>query len=127
MGSLVPSFSARTAIPGVPGQPNPPKWPNTVKVFSPRSSKIGKQLHKLYETQQAIFGDGRLAVLFKPGRYTDNVPVGYYTTVHGLGSSPEDVVFEGRQGDLALWCVAAYQCPDLSRIPALRPSASLCR
>jgi hypothetical protein len=98
MGSLVPSFSARTAIPGVPGQPNPPKWPNTVKVFSPRSSKIGKQLHKLYETQQAIFGDGRLAVLFKPGRYTDNVPVGYYTTVHGLGSAPEDVVFEGNSG-----------------------------
>ena len=69
-----------------------------MKVFSPRSSKIGKQLHKLYETQQAIFGDGRLAVLFKPGRYTDNVPVGYYTTVHGLGSAPEDVVFEGNSG-----------------------------
>ena len=46
-------------------------------------------------------GTARYALLFKPGTYgTDAAPlqvkVGYYTEVSGLGSSPSDVVINGK-------------------------------
>jgi hypothetical protein len=46
------------------------------------------------------FGQGRFAVLFKPGTYGSvedplNFQVGYYTDVIGLGASPDDVVING--------------------------------
>jgi hypothetical protein len=40
-------------------------------------------------------GTARYAVLFKPGRYEVNAKLGYYTTVAGLGSSPDDVDIHG--------------------------------
>jgi hypothetical protein len=36
--------------------------------------------------------------LFKPGKYSVDVPVGYYTTVHGLGGNAADVEFIGAKG-----------------------------
>ena len=36
--------------------------------------------------------------MFKPGTYTVDVPVGYYTQVLGLGDSPDDVIFSGSKG-----------------------------
>ena len=44
------------------------------------------------------FSSSRYAFLFKPGKYTIDVPVGFYTQVLGLGASPEDVVFAGDKG-----------------------------
>jgi hypothetical protein len=44
------------------------------------------------------FSDERYAFLFMPGTYTVDVPVGFYTTVHGLGETPSDVVFGGPKG-----------------------------
>ena len=44
------------------------------------------------------FVDSRYALMFKPGTYTVDVPVGYYTQVLGLGDSPDDVVFSGSKG-----------------------------
>jgi hypothetical protein len=41
------------------------------------------------------FGAERYAVLFKPGAYTVDANLGYYTTVAGLGQSPEDVQITG--------------------------------
>jgi hypothetical protein len=46
------------------------------------------------------FGDGRFALLFKPGTYGSPAhplifQVGYYTTVAGLGLNPTDVVING--------------------------------
>ncbi|HEY2672105.1 MAG TPA: adenylyl cyclase [Rugosimonospora sp.] len=40
-------------------------------------------------------GTARYAVLFKPGTYTVNANLGYYTTVAGLGLSPDDVDIHG--------------------------------
>jgi hypothetical protein len=45
------------------------------------------------ETNQ--FGERRDAILFKPGVYDVTVDVGFYTSVSGLGLSPDDVVIEG--------------------------------
>lgn len=44
------------------------------------------------------FSTARYAFLFAPGTYTADVPVGFYTTIHGLGETPESVVFSGDKG-----------------------------
>ena len=44
------------------------------------------------------FSSTRVAFFFKPGTYNVDVPVGYYTSVYGLGSFPDDVVFNGSMG-----------------------------
>lgn len=44
------------------------------------------------------FSDNRYAFLFAPGEYTADIPVGFYTSVYGLGDSPDDVVFNGAKG-----------------------------
>jgi len=41
------------------------------------------------------FGQERYAVLFKPGNYNQDVNVGFYTQVLGLGRSPADVTING--------------------------------
>jgi hypothetical protein len=43
----------------------------------------------------AQFNTVRHAFLFKPGAYTVDVQVGYYTSVAGLGLSPDDVTING--------------------------------
>jgi predicted heme/steroid binding protein len=47
---------------------------------------------------QGQFSDKRFAFLFKPGKYSVDVPVGYYTQVAGMGNSPEDVSFLSAKG-----------------------------
>jgi hypothetical protein len=44
---------------------------------------------------ESEFNRNRYALLFKPGKYTLDVKVGYYMQVLGLGKSPEDVVIIG--------------------------------
>jgi hypothetical protein len=44
---------------------------------------------------QPDFGPARHALLFAPGEYKVDVPVGYYTQVLGLGASPDDVHIAG--------------------------------
>jgi hypothetical protein len=44
------------------------------------------------------FSTERYAFLFKPGSYDIDCPVGYYTTIHGLGTAPTDVVFTSPKG-----------------------------
>ena len=38
-----------------------------------------------------LYTSSRAALLFKPGAYAVDVPVGYYTSVHGLGATPGEV------------------------------------
>jgi hypothetical protein len=75
----------------------PDLGPN-VFVYDPTTpvAQIQAKLDQLY-TQQANnqFGTERYAVLFKPGQYAVNANLGYYTTVAGLGLSPEDVAITG--------------------------------
>jgi hypothetical protein len=44
------------------------------------------------------FSSNRYAFLFAPGVYSVDIPVGFYTSVYGLGDSPDDVVFNGAKG-----------------------------
>jgi hypothetical protein len=41
------------------------------------------------------FGNGRYALLFKPGTYDLNLRIGYCTHVLGLGQTPDDVTIKG--------------------------------
>jgi hypothetical protein len=70
-----------------------------VHVFGPESKApdINATVQSLYANQD-LYQDRHAALLFKPGRYSVDVPVGYYTTVHGLGAAPSDVVFDGPAG-----------------------------
>ncbi|RAG87257.1 hypothetical protein DN069_01600 [Streptacidiphilus pinicola] len=74
-----------------------PFGPN-VLVFDPSMSaaSIQSQINSVYSQQQSNqFGTSRYAVLFKPGSYNVDVPVGFYTQVLGLGQSPDDTTITG--------------------------------
>lgn len=45
--------------------------------------------------QKSQFGTGRYTLLFMPGTYDVSFDIGYYTSVAGLGLSPDDVTFNG--------------------------------
>lgn len=53
--------------------------------------------------ERAEFGDGRVAILLKPGRYPLDLDVGFYTHVAGLGLSPDDVAIDGHVHCEADW------------------------
>jgi hypothetical protein len=60
------------------------------------SATIQTQIDKIYATQRRNeFGPERNAILFLPGSYTVDVPIGFYTQVLGLGASPDSVQITG--------------------------------
>lgn len=94
---LALALVSAAAAPAAAATPQPDFGPN-VLVFSPSMSaaSIQQQIDRVYALQQhSEFGPGRYAFLFLPGHYRVNVPIGYYTQVIGLGSSPNDVVIAG--------------------------------
>jgi hypothetical protein len=69
-----------------------------VFVFNPSmpAAEIQAQIDKAYAIQEhSEFGSARYAFLFLPGNYKVDVPVGFYTEVIGLGSTPDDVHITG--------------------------------
>ena len=77
-----------------------------VLIFDPSmsSSEVQTQVDTVFQTQQSNqFGQQRYALFFKPGAYSANVQVGFYTTVHGLGSTPDAVTITGGVNVTATW------------------------
>jgi hypothetical protein len=75
-----------------------PDFGPNVFVFDPSmsSSSIQNQINSVYNSQQSSeMGTGRYAMLFKPGTYNVDVPVGFYTQVLGLGQSPTQTTITG--------------------------------
>jgi hypothetical protein len=69
-----------------------------VLLFNPSmpSATIQAQIDKVYATQRRNeFGPERNAILFLPGEYNVDVPIGFYTQVLGLGASPDSVHITG--------------------------------
>lgn len=69
-----------------------------VLVFRPSmpAAEIQKQIDRVYAIEQhSEFGPARFALLFLPGKYHVNIPIGFYTQVLGLGASPEAVEIDG--------------------------------
>jgi hypothetical protein len=83
-------------------KPNPPVFPESVVVFGPDDRNITEHMaarsEVLNDRARGHFSSERLAFLFKPGRYDVEAKIGYYTSVTGLGASPDDVVFAGERG-----------------------------
>ncbi|MBQ1110847.1 discoidin domain-containing protein [Streptomyces sp. 404i] len=68
-----------------------------VHVFDPSTPDIQGKVDAIFEQQEeAQFGSGRHALLFKPGTYNDlNAQIGFYTQIAGLGLNPNDTTFNG--------------------------------
>ncbi|MFF0119805.1 discoidin domain-containing protein [Micromonospora arida] len=84
---------------------NPNLGPNTF-VFDPSTptSTIQSRLNTIFTQQETNqFGPQRYAVLFKPGTYTADVNLGFFTQVAGLGMSPDDVNLNGHVRAEAFW------------------------
>jgi hypothetical protein len=89
------AFAIASAAAATPAAPD--LGPN-VLIFnrSMPPETIQAQIDKVYATQHHNeFGPERNAILFLPGDYTVDVPIGFYTQVLGLGASPDSVHITG--------------------------------
>lgn len=89
-------------------EPNPPQWPKSVVLIRPTDDpqSIRERLEATQDSYHADhgtftsdhhFSPRRLAVLFAPGTYNQvRFQVGYYVQVTGLGRSPDQVRFVGK-------------------------------
>ncbi|XHM64245.1 coagulation factor 5/8 type domain-containing protein [Streptomyces nigra] len=112
--TLLGAAAAATAAPVVLGPasraaaaPAPRKKPRAlpgggdlgpnVLVFDPSTPGIQDRLDEVFRQQEsAQFGTGRYALLFKPGTYSGlNAQLGFYTSIAGLGLSPDDTTING--------------------------------
>ena len=76
----------------------PPNFGPNVILFAPSmpSAAIQQQIDKIYAIQQhSEFGTARFALLFQPGEYKLDIPIGFYTEIAGLGASPDAVHITG--------------------------------
>jgi hypothetical protein len=83
---------------GCTGQSNTPNFGPNVDIFDPSmsSSTIQTTLNNVFNTQKLNqFGEQRFALLFKPGTYSVQANIGYYTSIAGLGRNPDDVTING--------------------------------
>jgi hypothetical protein len=81
-----------------PAQSNTPNFGPNVDIFDPSmsSSSIQSTLDSVFNTQKLNqFGTQRYALLFKPGTYSVEANIGYYTSIAGLGQNPDDVTING--------------------------------
>lgn len=87
-------------------EPNPPQWPDSVQIIR-ETDDMESVLAALKTTEDGWndeyeawssdhhFSSRRHALLFAPGTYKNLTwQVGYYVQVAGLGTSPDDVMFE---------------------------------
>jgi hypothetical protein len=107
-------------------EPNPPNWPNSVIVLAPDMShetiaalvkptqdsiETGKtnprDVNKILYNAERHFVEDCYALLFAPGTYTNDIEVGYYTQLAGLGAKAEDVIFKD--------CNYGPYCPALRK------------
>ncbi|WP_431676971.1 RICIN domain-containing protein [Kitasatospora sp. KL5] len=102
-GTAAQSFSFGSGSQNPPGTPD--FGPN-VAVFDPSmpASTIQAKLNSVFSQQESNqFGSQRQALLFKPGSYSVDANVGFYTQVAGLGLSPDDVTINGAVHAEADW------------------------
>lgn len=78
--------------------PAKPDFGPNVLIFGPTmpQAAMQQQIDKIYALERRNeFGSGRHALLFLPGEYHLDVPVGFYTQVLGVGASPDAVHIVG--------------------------------
>jgi hypothetical protein len=98
LGTILGLCFSMTAVTGRAASAAPPNLGLNVLVFTPTMSApaMQQQIDKVYAIQRRNeFGPERNALLFLPGKYNVDVPLGFYTEVMGLGASPDDVEIHG--------------------------------
>jgi len=96
--ALFLTLLAQFPSPAPAAGPAKPDFGPNVFVFNSAmpAATIQEQIDKAYAIQKnSQFSPARYALLFAPGEYKVDVPVGYYTQVLGLGASPDDVHIAG--------------------------------
>ncbi|HEY6400593.1 MAG TPA: discoidin domain-containing protein, partial [Blastocatellia bacterium] len=86
------------------GSSNPDFGPNVV-IFDPSMpmGSIQSQINSIFAVQQNNqFGAPRTAMLFKPGAYNVDIPIGFFTHIIGLGAFPDDVTISNVHSDAVL-------------------------
>jgi len=102
MKMLAASIAA--SLVAVTGYSADPDFGPNVILFRPGQEGMQEQINAVFQKQErAQFGSGRYALLFKPGRYDVDVPVGFFTHVAGLGNRPAEVTIAGRVWTDAAW------------------------
>src|ERR1700680_3835157 len=115
--ALVTASFAQAPLAGAATLSRQPNFGSNVYVFNP-----SMPLSQIQATVDAVanqqisnqFGTQRYALLFEPGTYGSsttplNFQIGYYTTVAGLGLSPNDVVINGSI-DVYNQCLGTNNC-----------------
>ena len=95
---LLLGFLAACAAPLFAVSAATPDFGPNVLVFNPSmpAADIQRQIDQVYAIQRdSEFGPERYALLFLPGDYHVDVPVGFYTEVVGLGVTPDSVHISG--------------------------------
>jgi hypothetical protein len=83
---------------------DPDLGPNVLIVDPAHPGDAQARIEAIFREQEtAEFGDGRHAILLKPGRHALDINVGFYTQVAGLGAMPHDVVVDGHVHAEADW------------------------
>ncbi len=85
-------------LPASAAEPPKPDFGPNVLIFDPSipAATMQAKINAVYAVQQHNeFGSERNAIFFKPGDYTLDVPIGFYTEVRGLGASPDAVSIHG--------------------------------
>ena len=89
----VQRVSAQTA-----GKMTHPDLGSNALVFDPSmgAERIQAEIDRVYSAQEhSEFGKERYALLFMPGEYHVDIPIGFYTEVIGLGATPDEVHIVG--------------------------------
>ncbi|MEV4754119.1 discoidin domain-containing protein [Micromonospora sp. NPDC049559] len=96
--TTTPTATPTTTPTGTPPPGGGDLGPN-VKVFDPSmsSASIQSQLDAIFNQQErSQFGTARYQLLFKPGTYNNiHAQIGFYTSISGLGLSPDNVTING--------------------------------
>ncbi|GAA3184060.1 MULTISPECIES: coagulation factor 5/8 type domain-containing protein [Streptomyces] len=92
--AVTPAADSRDAAGPLPGGGD---LGENVIVFDPATPGIQGRLDEIFRKQEkAQFGTGRYALFFKPGSYDGlNAQLGFYTSIAGLGLSPDDTTING--------------------------------
>ena len=103
---LGPLLLTATAVAQSPRAAAHPDLGPNVLLFDPSipAGNIQAQIDKVYSIQQhSEFGSARYALLFLPGEYHVDIPVGFYTQVLGLGATPDAVHIIGNGSPVAVY------------------------
>lgn len=82
-----------------------PDFGSNVKIFDPsmNMADIQTQINNIFSVQQYNqFGAPRNAIMFKPGTYNVDIPLGFFTHVMGLGTVPGQVNITSLHSDAVL-------------------------